>query len=366
MRPARTSPKGLASRPKRAAWPRPRHRNSYEGLGDYAAWLIGWKVGRLIGSYGYTDSDRDDLEQDLALDLLRRLPHFDPSRAQLNTFIARVIDHCVSTIIEARTARCRDWRATRRAPKEAVTVSADSEGHRTQAVTKDGYLVRTRAASRSEETVADLGLDVRRLVAKLPPRRRRVCEALAAGIPPTEIAREIGVHRATVYEDLAEIRRAFRAAGLEVTSWGDPTLRTRPRYVSNQKHRIQPARERPSGERTSVTRQEAEREAMGEGTYSYHFDESVPISDVGETLLLAVLAAESIHGRARVQLDASFRLDETGRTCVVDAGTDVGRDIARIFTGYLTSEFGEQAFQVERLTEARTESARRAAEEGSR
>ena len=42
---------------------------------------------------------------------------------------------------------------------------------------------------------------------------------------------------------------------------------------------------------------------------------------------------------------------EKKRACVVDAGTEVGRHIARIFTGFLTREFGEEAFKVERVDE---------------
>jgi hypothetical protein len=83
-------------------------------------------------------------------------------------------------------------------------------------------------------------------------------------------------------------------------------------------------------------------------TYRYTFQDEMRMTDVKESLLLATMAAESLHGRSRVHLDASFNLDEAGRTCVIDAGTEVGQDIARIFTGYLTREFGEDAFQVER------------------
>jgi hypothetical protein len=83
-------------------------------------------------------------------------------------------------------------------------------------------------------------------------------------------------------------------------------------------------------------------------TYRYTFRDEIKISDVKESLLLAAMAAESLHGRSRVHLDASFHLDEAGRTCVIDAGTEVGQDIAGIFTGYLTREFGEDAFQLER------------------
>jgi hypothetical protein len=37
------------------------------------------------------------------------------------------------------------------------------------------------------------------------------------------------------------------------------------------------------------------------------------------------------------------------RTCVVDTGTEVGRDINRLFCGFLRREFGGGAFRVERL-----------------
>jgi len=88
---------------------------------------------------------------------------------------------------------------------------------------------------------------------------------------------------------------------------------------------------------------------MNREIYRYNFTAGVPFRDVEESLLLAVLATESLHGRSLVRLDASFCLEEKKRTCVVDAGTEVGRHIARIFTGFITREFGEEAFRVERL-----------------
>jgi hypothetical protein len=64
---------------------------------------------------------------------------------------------------------------------------------------------------------------------------------------------------------------------------------------------------------------------MNRELYRYNFDSKVPIRDVEESLLLAVLAAESLHGRSLVRLDASFCLDSHKRSCVVDAATEVGR-----------------------------------------
>lgn len=89
---------------------------------------------------------------------------------------------------------------------------------------------------------------------------------------------------------------------------------------------------------------------MNRTLYRYHLGIKIPFQDAQETLFLAVLATESLHGTSQVRLDASFCLDEDRRSCVIDACTRVGRDLARIFTGFLRREFGEGAFRVERLS----------------
>ncbi|MBU1319361.1 MAG: hypothetical protein KKG33_14225 [candidate division Zixibacteria bacterium] len=81
----------------------------------------------------------------------------------------------------------------------------------------------------------------------------------------------------------------------------------------------------------------------------YSFDSKVPIQDVEESLLLAVLATEFLYGRSMIRLHASFCLDPKKHSCVVDAATEVGWAISRIFTGFLTREFGEEAFKVVRV-----------------
>lgn len=88
---------------------------------------------------------------------------------------------------------------------------------------------------------------------------------------------------------------------------------------------------------------------MNRDIYKYEFSVDIPLREVEQSLALSVLTTESLHGRSRVRLDASFCLDRERRACIVDAGTEVGRDIARIFTGFLTREFGEDAFKVKRL-----------------
>ena len=88
---------------------------------------------------------------------------------------------------------------------------------------------------------------------------------------------------------------------------------------------------------------------MNSQIYRYRFGTTVPMRDVEESLLLAAMAAESLHGRSLLRLDGAFCLDAEKRAAVVDGGTDVGQAIAKIFTGFLSKEFGDQAFQVERV-----------------
>ena len=88
---------------------------------------------------------------------------------------------------------------------------------------------------------------------------------------------------------------------------------------------------------------------MKRHVYKYRFAENVPLQEAEETLFLAALATECLHGRSQMRLDAKFSLDTRKRSCVVDASTQVGCHIARIFTGLLAREFGEEAFKVERV-----------------
>lgn len=83
--------------------------------------------------------------------------------------------------------------------------------------------------------------------------------------------------------------------------------------------------------------------------YRYEFRPNVPLREVEESVALAILAAEGVHGEAQVRLDAGYDLDEAGHACVIDATTAVGETIARVFTGFLRKEFGEDAFTVERV-----------------
>ena len=83
--------------------------------------------------------------------------------------------------------------------------------------------------------------------------------------------------------------------------------------------------------------------------YRFRFEPDAPMKDVHESLLLSILAAEGLHGSSCIRLDVSFCTDDDKRALVVDARTEAGHTVARIFTNFLTRQFGEEMFRVERV-----------------
>ena len=149
----------------------------YEGIDEYAVRIIKYKARQLVGRVGFTESDREDLEQEMILDLLQRLPKYDPARAQRNTFIARVVDHKIATIIEARKAGLRDYRLCRCSLDDRFEYGEYEDGfciERMQIIDQEDYLMRTGKISRPPSELRDLSIDVRQAIEKLPPELREL------------------------------------------------------------------------------------------------------------------------------------------------------------------------------------------------
>lgn len=94
---------------------------------------------------------------------------------------------------------------------------------------------------------------------------------------------------------------------------------------------------------------------MSAEVYRYTFASSVPFEEVESSLVLAIMATESLHGQSQVRLDAGHAIDTEKRSCVIDASTPVGRDLNRLFIGFISREFGPDSFDVERVDSTPTQ-----------
>jgi len=91
---------------------------------------------------------------------------------------------------------------------------------------------------------------------------------------------------------------------------------------------------------------------MAADVYRYVFQAVIPALEIESTLVLALFAVEALHGESQTRLDAGHAFDRRMRVVVIDAATPVGRDFNRVFIGFVTREFGPEAFRVERVTPA--------------
>jgi len=63
----------------------------------------------------------------------------------------------------------------------------------------------------------EIKLDIQAAIATLPPREQQVCQKLMNGLSAREIAKELGVGRASIETSIQRIRKAF--TDLELQAW---------------------------------------------------------------------------------------------------------------------------------------------------
>ena len=189
------------------------YRNSYDGIDAYAADLIRHKARQLVGKAGLTENDRQDLEQELMIDLLSRMKHFNPAKGKKTTFMTRIVERRISNILEARFAQCRDWRKCTASLNDPIPGGNDDSTERIEQVSSDGQMGH-QGRETIEQRQNDIRFDVDRVISALPEDLQELCEKLRSS-NMAEIAREMGVPRSTLYGKLTKLRDAFREAGLE-------------------------------------------------------------------------------------------------------------------------------------------------------
>jgi hypothetical protein len=86
--------------------------------------------------------------------------------------------------------------------------------------------------------------------------------------------------------------------------------------------------------------------SMNQNKYRFTFEPHVSMAEAEMSLHLALFAVEGLHGEVNVRLEASYHCDEARRSITVDATTEVGIAIVKVFTRLLSREFGEEAFRV--------------------
>ena len=158
---------------------------------DAAAARLRWRL-RL------PPAEHDDLRQELLLDLIRRLPGFDPDRGGLGAF-ASVVLRNRSSLICARLTR--GW-----SDHGGGLVSLDAPA-------RSDPLVETLPYPDGEMGDAERRIDVARVLARLQRRDRALCAAVVRW-PVDHLVEQGFGSRATLYRRIHEFRHVLAAHGL--------------------------------------------------------------------------------------------------------------------------------------------------------
>ncbi|MBF0143061.1 MAG: sigma-70 family RNA polymerase sigma factor [Magnetococcales bacterium] len=190
-------------------------RNQYHGILPYAVDSVRHWARRLTRHPAFGLSDLEDLEQELMLDLHRRISRFDPDKAGLPTFISRVLAHCAATLIEKASS-------PRRGGGQEIFslnfhIARPQEGRPLELI--DAISTEQALWADSKGDVGDaihMHMDVEQVLRRLPKLPQRLAVQLL-NETVTDIARNTGTPRTTIYESIKRIRAAFVAFGYRET-----------------------------------------------------------------------------------------------------------------------------------------------------
>ena len=174
--------------------------------------IVRRKVKQLIGRAGFTQQDREDLEQELLLRVLQSLPSFDPKQAHRNKFVTAVVERHVATILRNKRAEKRNDHLV-----ASINVTVEVEGmgavELAQTVSEDELAARLGRKRRSAEDLANLALDIATVIAAMPKDWQELAERRKTQ-SMQEIADDLGVPRTTLNETMQLITARFKRAGL--------------------------------------------------------------------------------------------------------------------------------------------------------
>lgn len=88
---------------------------------------------------------------------------------------------------------------------------------------------------------------------------------------------------------------------------------------------------------------------MRTDVYRFTFVRTADLVEAESTLQLAILATQGLLGDACVRMETSYHIDVRRCAILIDGGTTAGNAVVRIFTAFITREFGADAFSVRRV-----------------
>jgi DNA-directed RNA polymerase specialized sigma24 family protein len=155
---------------------------------------------RFVGRFALPSHERDDIRQELLLDVLNRIKAFDPRRGSLGAFVGTLIAHRTAELARQlyrqRAVESPPWDPP--APRECDS-GGDAEAG-------------TEVGADDELELTHLRLDLERSLSSISSADLALCRQLIE-YAPTEISRSERLSRASIYRRIKGIRTHLLMVG---------------------------------------------------------------------------------------------------------------------------------------------------------
>lgn len=186
-------------------------KNRYVGIDSYAVERIRYNAIKLTKSKYFSINDLEDLEQELTIELLIKLPSYDPQRSSRNTFITIILESFVTTLVRRASSK-------KRGEGNIHFCSLYDPAPLSEAEDQDLLLIDIIPCEQNffgyYEMPHDYKIDVKSILKRLPPTLGELCELLQT-MTITEISKLTQTPYWIIYNQIKKLRRIFISQGLE-------------------------------------------------------------------------------------------------------------------------------------------------------
>ena len=175
----------------------------------YLGRLVRHWARRLVRQLRLPAHDWPDIEQELWLDLISRWPRFDASRAGAKTFAARIVQRRAATLSKSLRRSVR-YRALGQLVQDE-DVGDDDSIVAMQAPAASSTAAEEMVCMSDHEDRQCLVEDIRLVIRRLPAELTELCLRLTVA-SVSDVARQTGVSRASLYRRIHTVRAHFIAA----------------------------------------------------------------------------------------------------------------------------------------------------------
>jgi len=187
--------------------------NVFGGFEDYANTLIQRTARRLGKAFGFNAEDQEDLAREILLELLKVMPKFDPARGELKAFITYWVDKRSKRALKSMVSENSDFQRVSHSLDETIREFDGEKVPQCDVIDGEKYLMSVGVIRRQAIELTDIRLDVGKALSAMTPYQRDICvRVMSSNIK--QVARDLGVSRRHLYEDLHRLRPLFEECGM--------------------------------------------------------------------------------------------------------------------------------------------------------